>query len=102
MDDSPFMPTNEALVSIGKSHLDHVQLLIGSELKIGWEVLLSQQGNYDWKTRFQLRDHFIDRAGYDDGSTIKRSEHLQEEYVDRICNRFYQVASPPASSRVSS
>jgi hypothetical protein len=33
---------------------------------------------------------------------IKGGEHFDEEYLDRIDNRSYKAASPPASSKVSS
>jgi hypothetical protein len=84
MEDSPLMPDGKALVSIGKAPLDHVPILIGTELNIGWEILVSQRGNYDWKARLHLRDRVIDRTGHNDGFTIKGGEHFDEEYLDRI------------------
>jgi hypothetical protein len=89
------------LVSIGKAPLDHVPILIRTEPKIGWEVFLFQQSNYDRKARIYLRDRVIDRPDDNDGSTIKGSDHFYEEHLDRIGHSSYQVANPPASSKVS-
>jgi len=90
MDYLALMPGSEALVPIGKAHLDRVQILIWSELNIGWEVPLSQQGNNDWEAGVHLRDRIIDRADYNDGSTVKGSKNFREEYLNRIYNRSYQ------------
>ena len=87
MDDSPFMPDGEALVSIGEALLDHAQTLIGSELNIAWEVPFVQQSHYDGEPRVYFRDHVIDRAGYNDGSTIKCCDHFHQENPDLYCHR---------------
>jgi hypothetical protein len=42
MDDSPLMPGSEAFISLSNTHPDFVRVLIGTVVKIGWEVLLSR------------------------------------------------------------
>ena len=81
------MPDGEALVSIGKAHPDHIQILIGSELNIAWEVSFFQQGHYDGESRVYFRDRVIDRADYNDGSAIKYRDHFHQENPDLYCHR---------------
>jgi hypothetical protein len=102
MDDSPLMPGSEAFISLSNTHPDFVRVLIGTVVKIGWEVFPSQRGDDDRGAKVRFRDRTIDGAGYNESSTIKCRDHFHEDRLNRIYNRSCQVPKPPTSSKVSS
>jgi len=87
MDDSPLMPSGEAFISLSNTHPDYVRVLIGTVLKIGWEVFPSQPGNDDREAKVRFRDRIIDGAGYNESSAIKRRDHFHQENSDLFSHR---------------
>lgn len=102
MDDSPLMPGSEAFIFLSNTHPDFVRALIGTVLKIGWEVFSPQRGDDDREAKVRFRDRTIDEVGYNESSTIKCRDHFHGGRLNRIYNRSGQVPKPPTSSRASS